>query len=113
VGLLYAGQIIARNTPATIKKMVPGRLLQFAPQPFPPAQRLVTSMEGVLEVQTYGAQLHVFVDDMALRQPQLEAALRAEGIHTEGFREIEPRMEEAFISLIRRRREALAQEGKG
>ncbi|HOV49302.1 MAG TPA: ABC transporter ATP-binding protein [Anaerolineae bacterium] len=106
VGLLYQGQIIARNTPTAIKQMVPGRLLQFAPQPFPPAQRLVTGMEGVLEVQTYGANLHVFVDDVARRQPQIEAALRAEGIRYDGFREIEPRMEEAFISLIRRRREA-------
>ena len=104
VGLLYQGQIIARNTPATIKRMVPGQLLAFAPQPFPPAERLVTGMEGVLEVQTYGAHLHVFVDDVALRQPQLETALRAEGIRHEGFREIEPRMEEAFISLVRRRR---------
>ncbi|MDX9954095.1 MAG: ABC transporter ATP-binding protein [Anaerolineae bacterium] len=116
VGLLYEGQIIARNTPATIKRMVPGRLLQFAPQPFPLAQRLVTGMEGVLEVQTYGAQLHVFVDDVALRLPQLETALQAAGVHYEGCREIEPRMEEAFISLIRRRRDAvaattLAQEG--
>lgn len=104
VGLLYKGQLIARNTPATIKRMVPGRLLAFTPRPFPPAQRLVTGMEGVLEVQTYGAQLHVFVDEVALRQPQIEAALRAEGIRWEEFREIEPRMEEAFISLIRRHR---------
>lgn len=104
VGLLYQGRIVARNSPAAIKRMVPGQLLQFAPRPFPPAQRLVTGMEGVLEVQTYGAQLHVFVDDSTLRQPQLEAALRAEGIRHDAIREIEPRMEEAFISLIRRRR---------
>ena len=59
-------------------------------------------MEGMLEVQTYGAMLHVFVDEPARRQREIEAALAAQGITCEGMREIEPRMEEAFISLIRR-----------
>jgi hypothetical protein len=59
-------------------------------------------MEGVLEVQTYGDKLHVFVDDVAQRKPQLEAALAAAGIQHDELREIEMRMEEAFISLVRR-----------
>jgi len=55
-------------------------------------------------VQTYGMMLHVFVDDVAKRQTEIEAALAAQGITCEGMREIKPRMEEAFISLIRRQR---------
>jgi hypothetical protein len=59
-------------------------------------------LDGVLEVQTYGAMLHVFVDDPAGRQGEIEHALAAQGITCDGMREIEPRMEEAFISLIGR-----------
>ena len=66
---------------------------------------LTTGLEGVLEVQTYGAMLHVFVDDAHRRQAEIEAALAAQGITCRGMREIEVRMEEAFISLIRRQRE--------
>lgn len=109
VGLMYAGGLIATNPPQEIKKMVPGRLLEFTPSDFVPAWRLVEDLEGVLEVQTYGVMLHVFVDDAAQeavdkRRTEIETALAAQGITCSGMREIEPRMEEAFISLIRRQR---------
>jgi ABC-2 type transport system ATP-binding protein len=103
VGLMYQGQLIAHDSPDTIKTMVPGRLLEFTPSDFVPAWRLVPELEGVLEVQTYGAMLHVFVDDPGRRQREIEDALAAQGITCTGMREIEPRMEEAFISLVRER----------
>ena len=101
VGLMYQGKLIASGTPAAIKALLPGHLLELTPTDFAAAQQLVTHLEGVLEVQTYGDRLHLFVDD-AGRQQQLETALAAAGIHYDGIREIEVRMEEAFISLIRR-----------
>ena len=64
------------------------------------------SLEGVLEVQTYGEKLHVFVDEAQRREPQIEAALAAHDITHLGIRVIEVRMEEAFISLIRRQTDA-------
>jgi len=102
VGLLYQGRLVAHDAPQKIKEMVPGDLLEFTPSHFVPAQKLVTDLEGVLEVQTYGLMLHVFVDDIARRQAEIEAALAAQGITCTGMRQIEARMEEAFISLIKR-----------
>ncbi len=102
VGLMYQGQLIAHDSPERIKRMAPGRLLEFTPSDFVPAWRLAPELPGVLEVQTYGAMLHLFVDDPVQRGPEIEAALAAEGITCQGMREIETRMEEAFISLIRR-----------
>ena len=103
VGLMYAGRLIAYDTPQAVKNMVPGRLLEFTPSDFERAVSLVGALEGVLEVQTYGLMLHVFVDDVARRQQEIEAALAAQEITCERMREIEVRMEEAFISLIRKR----------
>ncbi len=102
VGLIYKGRLVAQDTPAAIKKMVPGRLLEFIPSRFVPARDLMASLEGVLEVQTYGARLHLVLDDLERRQPQIEAALTGQEITWTGMRVIEPRMEEAFISLIGR-----------
>ncbi|MBN1954367.1 MAG: ABC transporter ATP-binding protein [Anaerolineae bacterium] len=102
VGLLYEGRLVAQDTPDAIKQMVPGRLLEFVPSPFLPAKERVSEIEGVLEVQTYGIMLHVFVDDPERRRREIEDALRTAEIAWEGMREIEPRMEEAFISLIGR-----------
>jgi hypothetical protein len=55
--------------------------------------------------------LHIFVDDVQRRQIQIENALGARGIEWSGMRVIEPRMEEAFISLVTRQ-EAVDKNGE-
>jgi ABC-2 type transport system ATP-binding protein len=102
VGLMYQGRLIAQDTPQAIERMVPGHLLEFTPSDLRRAEQLISGLAGVLEVQTYGMMLHVFVDDVARRQDEIEAALAARDIACRGMREIGARMEEAFISLVRR-----------
>jgi ABC-2 type transport system ATP-binding protein len=111
VGLMYQGKLVAHDSPRAIKRMVPGRLLEFAPSRMEAAKLRVARLDGVLEVQTYGVLLHVFVDAPELREREIVAALGAEGITCQGMREIEPRMEEAFISLIRRQQSAESAHG--
>ncbi len=106
VGLIFKGRLIALDTPAGIKKMVPGHLLEFKPSKFEPARDLVNGMTGILEVQTYGAMLHIFVDQVEKRRRQIEEALSTQSIEWSGMRVIEPRMEEAFISLVKHQEEA-------
>jgi ABC-2 type transport system ATP-binding protein len=112
VGLMYAGKLIADDTPANIKKVVTGELLELTPSDFISARELVPFLPGVRELQTYGDKLHVFVDDTARRVPEIAAALEARGIGHDEIRRIEVRMEEAFISLIRRQAQVDSQEGK-
>ncbi len=106
VGLMYEGQIIVCDTPEQIKGLVTGDLLELRPAELRRAEKLVVMQEGVLEVQTYGDLLHVFVDSAAARQEALLKALTAEGIDVLGLRQTRPRMEEAFISLVRKQMEA-------
>jgi ABC-2 type transport system ATP-binding protein len=107
IGLMYQGKVIAAGTPEEIKSMTPGYLLEFhpAPEQFNEALESVQRMTGVKEAQTYGAQLHVFVDDPIRRQAEIEALLANRQIPWDGMRQIEPRMEEAFISLINRQKQ--------
>ena len=102
VGLLYEGRLIACDTPQAIRRRVPGELLEVRCADVYAAQTGVRGLEGVLEVQTYGDLLHVFVDSAQARAAQLQAALLAQGIPVSGVRTVEARMEEAFVSLIRR-----------
>ncbi len=104
IGLMYEGKLIAHDSPQVIKAMVPGQLLEFTPSHFAPAKEILSEMDGVLEIQTYGRMIHVFVDRLSQRREEIRRALTAQGITCQGMREIEPRMEEAFISLIRRHR---------
>jgi ABC-2 type transport system ATP-binding protein len=112
VGLMYAGKLIADDTPANVKKMVTGELLEVTPSDFVSARDLVASLNCVKELQTYGDKLHIFVDDAARRRSEIETALALHGIQHDEIRKIEVRMEEAFISLIRQHRDARSQEGE-
>jgi ABC-2 type transport system ATP-binding protein len=102
VGLMYRGEIIICDEPGTIKGMVPGDLIELRPSDLRRAEAVMPGINGVLEVQTYGDLLHVFVDHASEREGQIRAALEEEGIQVIDWRRSRPRMEEAFISLIRK-----------
>jgi ABC-2 type transport system ATP-binding protein len=106
VALMFEGNIIVCDEPERIKGLVEGDLLELRPDRLREASRIITGLPGVLEVQTYGDLLHVFVadgDDIARRASDIREALGSAGIAVHGIRQTRPRMEEAFISLIRKR----------
>jgi ABC-2 type transport system ATP-binding protein len=100
VGLMFEGNIIVCDEPDRIKERVAGELLELWPDRLWEALSVVEGIPGVLEVQTYGGQLRVFVDDALRRAPALQEALTGAGIAIRSLRQTRPRMEEAFISLI-------------
>ena len=106
VGLMYTGRLVACDTPRQIRARVPGELLELRPQDWQATYALVVTLPGVLEVQTYGELLHVLVDSADKRLPEIAAALERAGLEQRGIRRTTPRMEEAFISLIRRLQDA-------
>jgi hypothetical protein len=76
------------------------------------AETVVSTLPGVLEVQTYGDLLHIFVDNAPQRMPQVKEALAAQSIQAKGLRQTHARMEEAFISLIRQQRAIQREESR-
>jgi ABC-2 type transport system ATP-binding protein len=123
VGLMYQGQIIVCDVPDKIKGLVSGELLELRPadrsgaglsgKGLRSAVQAVSAVEGVLEVQTYGDLLHVFVDDVGRREGALVAGLSAVGLGVASLRQTRPRMEEAFISLVRKQMEETADTADG
>jgi ABC-2 type transport system ATP-binding protein len=105
VGLMYQGRIVICDIPDRIKKLVAGELLELRPSDLRHAEDVIAGLEGVLEIQTYGDLLHVFVDDASVRQDALQGALEAAGIGIVSLRRTRPRMEEAFVSLVRKQME--------
>ncbi len=105
VALMFEGSVVVCDTPERIKGLVEGELLELRPDRLREASRIIENLPGVLEVQTYGDLLHAFVEEAAEGQRVIAGALAQAGIRVEGLRQTRPRMEEAFISLIRKRRE--------
>ena len=103
VALMFEGDVIICDTPEQIKGLVEGELLELRPDRLREARRIIRDLPGVLEVQTYGDLLHVFVDEAEARVSLLRNSLHEANIAVQGLRQTRPRMEEAFISLIRKR----------
>lgn len=108
VGLMYQGQLVVCDTPEAIKAMTEGELIALWPSDLRRAHDVLLNMDGVREVQTYGDQLRVFALDGDGMLTRLREILAVHDIQVKDARRTSPRMEEAFISLIRQR---MMQEG--
>ena len=105
VGLMYAGRMVICSHPEQIRSSIEGELIEFCPDNWQAAHTILKEQPGVLEIQTYGNLMHVLVDAAAERLPEIEKRLEKEKISYQGLRTVAPRMEEAFISLVKRMEE--------
>jgi ABC-2 type transport system ATP-binding protein len=102
VGLMYSGEMIVCDEPNRIRDMVKGELVEIRTDNWQKARQELLHLPGVIEVQIFGENLRVFLDSSERRIPAIEAVLKGSGVAIHGFRKAPPRMEEAFISLIRK-----------
>jgi ABC-2 type transport system ATP-binding protein len=103
IGLLFKSEMIECGTPREIKAMVRGQVLELHPDRLEAARAILEQQSDVLEVQIYGTLLHIFVEDASVTWPRLQTILNDGDVKVDNMRPIHPRMEEAFISLIRGR----------
>jgi ABC-2 type transport system ATP-binding protein len=108
VGLMYEGKLIECDTPEAIRQRVPGQVIQFLPGDRLRARAVLREVPEIHEVQSFGEMLNVFVDDVESGERVIRKALGEAGISIDAVRHVEPRMEEAFVSLIRQRTKAAA-----
>ena len=101
VGLMYAGRMVICAPPEQIRSSIEGEFIEFIPDNWQSAHAILEALPGVLEIQTYGNLMHVLVDAAAERLPEIEKSLEKESISYHGLRTVAPRMEEAFISLVK------------
>ncbi len=102
VGFMYAGKLVVCAPPAQIRADVDGQIIELFPADPAAARAAIAPQAGVIEVQTYGETLQILVDDAAKRLPELTETLTLVNIPYRNARIAPIRMEQAFISLIKR-----------
>jgi len=105
VGLMFEGTMIMCDEPRQIKKAIEGDLIIIRPDDWQKAYKLVNTLRGIHEVQTYGGSLHMIVDDAQKRLPEIQKAFKKMNMSYKDARQAPIRMEEVFISLIKRMEE--------
>jgi len=102
VGLMYAGVLVECDTPQNIRGKLEGDVIQVQAENWQRALETVAGLGGVYEAQTYGEAVNLLGDDGEKRLPEIEQVLKKSRIKYRSIRIAPARMEEAFISLIRR-----------
>ena len=109
IGLIYGGKLIASDTRHEIKGLIPGHLLEFTPSDDScPRQGLMDSAGRCYwKCKRTARSCTLFVDDRPAPQGRRSnGGAGSQGMAHESIREIEVRMEEAFISLVRQQAKA-------
>lgn len=102
VGLMYEGNLVECDTPQNIRGKLDGDLVEVQAGDWQKALETVAGLDGVLEAQSFGESIHLLVDSGKRRMPQIEKILKRSNIDYRSIRIAPTRMEEAFISLIRK-----------
>jgi ABC-2 type transport system ATP-binding protein len=102
VGLMYAGRLVKCDSPRNIRNKLRRQVIEIQTEAWQPVLKIVGQLAGVGETQTYGESIHVLVDSAERRLPEIKRALKRRGIAVRTIRRAPMRMEEAFISLIRK-----------
>jgi ABC-2 type transport system ATP-binding protein len=105
VGLMYAGVLVECNTPQNIRGKLEKDVVQIQAEDWQKTLETVADLQGVSEAQTYGEAVNLLVDNGKKRLPQIKRVLKKSKVGYRSIRIAPPRMEEAFISLIRRMEE--------
>jgi ABC-2 type transport system ATP-binding protein len=105
VGMLQAGRLLVADTPAALKAGLKGTFLEVVCSETRRAFSLLRGETGLGEIQIFGDRLNILLGAEQGQQESIRHRLEREGIHVAGWRMIQPRLENVFISLMQAERE--------
>ena len=100
IGFIWQGNLVACSTPEGLKKdYITRQLLNLKCTPIDKAYKLLKSSGAIHDVNFYGDELHISVDDAAQAMPAIARILAQDDIHVILIEEIQPSIEDVFVSL--------------
>ncbi|HZD57818.1 MAG TPA: ATP-binding cassette domain-containing protein [Anaerolineales bacterium] len=100
VALLRQGQIIANDTPSSLKNALRGVSIDLVAQPQANAVAWLRQAKGVNQVQVFGERLHLLLRDDYELVEELPDRLRQAGVEVLDYKTTSPSLEDVFIADI-------------
>jgi len=111
LGFIYQGKLIAQGSPASIKTTTFRQpVMEVETAELRRAADVLGDWDAIEEVQRVGARLRLVVGDRALTASDIEQHLRAEGLEVRWVQEVEPSVEDLFVSFVDKQRKARLRE---
>jgi ABC-2 type transport system ATP-binding protein len=100
VGLLHQGRLVACDTPAQLRNLMPGVLLEIRTSTARLAARLLREQLAGIQVGLFGDRVHLVCNDPVAAEQSARAVLQAGGVAISSLRPIEPSLEDVFIAVL-------------
>ena len=101
VVLLHEGRVLADATPAQLRALLPGVVVEVDAQPRREAGEVLRALDGVVDVQAFAARHHVRLATGEGAEQRVRANLEAAGLTVLEVRQISPSLEDTFLHLTR------------
>jgi len=105
VGMMYQGKLIANASPDELKDALPGILFQLDCDKPVEAESILDGLSEVVDSSVHGVLVHVVVRRKKDKNKVL-SLLEKHGIEVERMEEIEPSLEDVFITMVESSRSA-------
>ena len=100
VGLIHKGKLLACDTPTNLKKLMRGVILEIRTVDPRHTARLLRNRFPEASVGLFGDRIHLVTDDPDTGETTVTPLMKSEGIELRGIRQIEPSLEDVFVSVL-------------
>lgn len=99
IALMHRGRILVCDTPDAVRRRLSDTVIEVEAAPQTAARLALREVPGVRSVEAFGELLHVLAEPRVDLE-QLRTALDGAGVQTTEMRQIEPGLEDVFVSLV-------------
>ena len=100
VGLIDKGRLLACDTPANLRKLMKSNILELITTDSRKAVALLREELTGESISLFGARIHVTTATPEPTASRISSLLREEGISLQSMREVEPNLEDVFVSVL-------------
>jgi ABC-2 type transport system ATP-binding protein len=100
VGLIHNGRLLGCDTPANVKKLMRGTILEIRADDPRQAVAVLKNKMPAVSAGLFGDRVHIVSTDPAQTTTDATRELTAAGLAVLGIRPIEPSLEDVFISVL-------------
>jgi ABC-2 type transport system ATP-binding protein len=104
IGLIYQGQLLVADTPASVKAQMKGKILELRMRDNQRGMRILEEIESLRSLVISGDKVHVLVDDPQEGERVIRDVLKAQGMEILDLMAVRPSLEDAFVSIVQERR---------
>ncbi|MBV8362719.1 MAG: ABC transporter ATP-binding protein [Deltaproteobacteria bacterium] len=103
LALLYQGRLLICDRPESLRARMTRAVLSVVSPEATRIKRLLAGVAGISNAIVVGDSVHVFVDDILLRQSKIQPLLDTTGIPYTAIEQVSPTIEDFFVDALARR----------